>query len=140
MDTYLDIVYLGHCAQWRCPEPPLKWTVELKATVSGDGDWPIYHLLRSAFFRNVDTNAMRSYLKPYFHRLDATIIIAGFLIEVVLKGVLEEIASLILVLRLWRFVKIFEEFSVGANEQCKCLPLSGDDMVCVENEYADLRG
>lgn len=32
-------------------------------------------------------------------------------------GVLEEIASLVIVLRLWRVVKIVEEMSVGAEEQ-----------------------
>lgn len=30
---------------------------------------------------------------------------------------LEEVASLVVILRLWRFFKIIEEFSVGAQEQ-----------------------
>lgn len=34
-----------------------------------------------------------------------------------LHGVLEEVASLVIILRLWRFFKIIEEFSVGAQEQ-----------------------
>lgn len=51
------------------------------------------------------------------HTLDALVIIASFAIDVVLHGVLEEIASLVVVLRLWRFFKIVEEFGVGATEQ-----------------------
>jgi voltage-gated hydrogen channel 1 len=34
-----------------------------------------------------------------------------------LHGILEEIASLVVILRLWRFFKIVEEFSVGAQQQ-----------------------
>lgn len=42
---------------------------------------------------------------------------AGFVIDVLLHGILEEVASLVVILRLWRFFKIIEEFSVGAQEQ-----------------------
>lgn len=38
-----------------------------------------------------------------------------------LHGVLEEVASLVIILRLWRFFKIIEEFSVGAEEQMDVL-------------------
>lgn len=44
-------------------------------------------------------------------------IVAGFVIDVLLRGVLEEIAELVIVLRLWRVFKIIEELSVGAEEQ-----------------------
>lgn len=64
------------------------------------------------------------YFNSWFHCLDASVIVAGFIVDVVLKGVLEEIASLVVLLRLWRFFKIIEEFSVGAEEQSKCLLLS----------------
>jgi hypothetical protein len=42
---------------------------------------------------------------------------------VLLHGILEEVASLVVVLRLWRFFKIIEEFSVGAEEQMDGLEL-----------------
>ena len=38
-----------------------------------------------------------------------------------LKGVLEEIGSIVVVLRLWRVFKIIEEFSVEAEEQMDVL-------------------
>ena len=38
-----------------------------------------------------------------------------------LKGVLEEIGSIVVVLRLWRVFKIIEEFSAGAEEQMDAL-------------------
>ncbi|TAQ91537.1 hypothetical protein B7494_g150 [Chlorociboria aeruginascens] len=57
------------------------------------------------------------YFQSTFHIFDALVIVAGFIVDVLLHGVLEEIASLVVVLRLWRFFKIIEEFSVGAEEQ-----------------------
>ena len=39
------------------------------------------------------------------------------MIDVCLKGVLEEAGSIIVVLRLWRVFKIIEEFSAGAEDQ-----------------------
>ena len=58
-----------------------------------------------------------SYFKSKFHCFDATVIIAGFIVDVCLKGVLEEVGSIVVVLRLWRVFKIIEEFSAGAEEE-----------------------
>ncbi|RDW61047.1 hypothetical protein BP6252_12430 [Coleophoma cylindrospora] len=63
------------------------------------------------------------YFTSYFHCFDATVILAGFVVDVLLHGVLEEIASLVILLRLWRVFKIVEEFSVGAEEQMDGLTL-----------------
>jgi hypothetical protein len=51
------------------------------------------------------------------------VILASFLTDVVLHGLLEEVASLVVVLRLWRLFKIVEEFSVGAEEQMEGLQI-----------------
>lgn len=61
------------------------------------------------------------YFRSWFHCFDAFIVIAGFITDVVLHGIIEEIASLIVVMRLWRVVKIVEELSVGAQEQTEDL-------------------
>ena len=58
----------------------------------------------------------RRYFRSWFHCLDATVIIAGFVVDVSLKGVQEEAGSLIVALRLWRVFKIIEELSAGAQE------------------------
>lgn len=50
-------------------------------------------------------------------------------------GVLEEIASLVIVLRLWRVVKIVEEMSVGAEEQMEELEAQVEKL---ERENAEL--
>jgi voltage-gated hydrogen channel 1 len=42
-------------------------------------------------------------------------------VDVLLRGVIEEVASLVVILRLWRVVKIIEELSVGAQEQMEDL-------------------
>ena len=42
---------------------------------------------------------------------------AGFIVDVCLKGVIEEAGSLVVVGRLWRVFKIIEEFSAGAEDQ-----------------------
>lgn len=43
------------------------------------------------------------------------------MVDVCLKGVLEEVGSIVIVLRLWRVFKIIEEFSVEAEEQMDAL-------------------
>lgn len=57
-----------------------------------------------------------SYFSSWFHCFDAIVILVGFTVDLLAHGILEEIASLVIVLRLWRFVKIVEELSVGASE------------------------
>ncbi|MCJ1307397.1 hypothetical protein MMC25_001043 [Agyrium rufum] len=56
-----------------------------------------------------------------FHCFDAFVIVAGFVIDVCLKGVLEEVGSIVVILRLWRVFKIVEEFSDAAAEQMDVL-------------------
>ena len=65
--------------------------------------------------RDVLTGA--SYFSSWFHCFDALVIVASFAIDLVAHGVAEDIASLVIVLRLWRFVKVVEEVSVGAAER-----------------------
>ena len=76
------------------------------------------------------------YFNSWFHAFDATVIIAGFIVDVLLHGVLEEVASLVIILRLWRFFKIIEEFSVGAEEQMDGLNFRIEQL---ESENADLK-
>ncbi|RWA07622.1 hypothetical protein EKO27_g7480 [Xylaria grammica] len=52
----------------------------------------------------------------WFHCLDAFVIVGSFAIDLLEHGIAEEIASLVIVLRLWRFVKIIQEFSVEQSE------------------------
>lgn len=61
---------------------------------------------------------------------------AGFVVDVLLHGILEEVASLVVVLRLWRFFKIIEEFSVGAQEQMDGLEMRIESL---EVENRDLK-
>ena len=61
---------------------------------------------------------------------------AGFLVDVVLHGIVEEIASLVVILRLWRFFKIIEEFSVGAEEQISGLEMRLEEL---EGQNQDLK-
>jgi len=42
-------------------------------------------------------------------------------LDILLRGVIEEVASIVIVLRLWRVFKIIEELSVGAEEQMEGL-------------------
>lgn len=76
------------------------------------------------------------YFKSKFHCLDATVIIAGFVLDVLLKGILEEIGSIVVVLRLWRVFKIIEELSAGAEEQMEPLQEHVEDL---EKENHELR-
>ena len=58
------------------------------------------------------------------------------MIDVCLKGTLEEIGSIVVVLRLWRVVKIIEEFSAGAEEQMDAL---SERMEKLEMENKELK-
>ena len=76
------------------------------------------------------------YFGSWFHWFDAAVIIAGFVVDVCLKGVIEEVGSAIVVLRLWRIFKIIEEFSTGAQEQMDSLT---ERIEQLEAENKDLR-
>jgi len=76
------------------------------------------------------------YFKSWFHCFDATIILVGFVIDVCLKGVLEEAGSIVVILRLWRVFKIVEEFSAGASDQMDVLT---EKVEKLQGENQDLR-
>ncbi|KAF4947089.1 hypothetical protein FGADI_10719 [Fusarium gaditjirri] len=76
------------------------------------------------------------YFNSWFHCFDAFIVIAGFVTDVALRGIIEEVASLIVVMRLWRVVKIIEELGVGAQEQTEELNVKLEKF---ESENEDLR-
>ena len=76
------------------------------------------------------------FFRSKFHCFDALVIVAGFVIDVLLRGVLEEVAELVIVLRLWRVFKIIEELSVGAEEQMEGL---NEKIEALEEENRDLR-
>ncbi|KAI0473015.1 hypothetical protein GGR56DRAFT_677051 [Xylariaceae sp. FL0804] len=61
------------------------------------------------------------YFSSWFHCFDAFVIVGSFAVDLLEHGVAEEIASLVVVLRLWRFVKIINEFSVEQSEQTEDL-------------------
>ncbi|KAL0569010.1 hypothetical protein V5O48_012962 [Marasmius crinis-equi] len=50
------------------------------------------------------------------HLFDALIILATFVLEVALKGRERELASLLIVLRLWRLIKLVGGVAIGAGE------------------------
>ncbi|TGJ87015.1 hypothetical protein E0Z10_g1770 [Xylaria hypoxylon] len=56
------------------------------------------------------------FFSNWFHCLDAFVIVGSFTVDLLEHGIAEEIASLVVVLRLWRFVKIVQEFSVEQSE------------------------
>ncbi|OCK81457.1 hypothetical protein K432DRAFT_442360 [Lepidopterella palustris CBS 459.81] len=76
------------------------------------------------------------YFKSKFHCFDALVIVAGFTVDILLRGVIEEVASLVVILRLWRVVKIIEELSVGAQEQTEGLL---ERIADLEEENRDLK-
>ncbi|KAJ4396284.1 hypothetical protein N0V93_000503 [Gnomoniopsis smithogilvyi] len=76
------------------------------------------------------------YLHSWFHVFDALVIVVSFLVDVLTRGVVEEVASLVVILRLWRFVKIIEEMSVGASEQMEDLEMRIEQL---EKENSDLK-
>ena len=81
-------------------------------------------------------NSCCRYFKSWFHCLDAAVIIIAFIIDVGLQGVLEEVGSAVVILRLWRVFKIMDEFSAGAQEQMETLSERIEEL---EKENSTLR-
>jgi hypothetical protein len=81
-------------------------------------DAPI--VVTSPWARNTDIHLPR-YFNSKFHIFDATVILAGFVVDVLLHGTIQEAGSLVVIGRLWRVFKIIEEFSSGAQEQIEGL-------------------
>ncbi|KAH0543039.1 hypothetical protein FGG08_002647 [Glutinoglossum americanum] len=77
------------------------------------------------------------YFRSWFRLFDATVITVGLMIDVLLHGVVVEVASLVIILRLWRIFKIVEEFSVGAEEEMSALTQRVEQL---ENENRELKG
>jgi len=76
-----------------------------------------------------------NYFRSKFHCFDAMIILTSFVIDVLLRGILEEVASIVIVLRLWRVFKIIEELSVSAEDQMEELQLR---LEAAEQEQAQM--
>jgi len=76
------------------------------------------------------------YFTSKFHCLDALVILSSFTVDVLLRGIIEEVASLIIILRLWRVFKIIEELSMGASEQMEGLQ---EKIEGLESENRELR-
>lgn len=77
------------------------------------------------------------FFRSKFHCFDAFIIIAGFVVDVCLKGVVEEAAELVIVLRLWRVFKIIEELGVEHVDQMEEIQEKVKD---VEKQNQELKG
>lgn len=70
-----------------------------------------------------------SYFSSKFHVFDSLVIVVAFIIDVALHGILEEIGSIVVVLRLWRVFKIIEELSAA----------SADSLEKYEDQIEELR-
>ncbi|KAL7785536.1 hypothetical protein V8C37DRAFT_393969 [Trichoderma ceciliae] len=76
------------------------------------------------------------FLASWFHLFDSAVIVASFIIDIFSRGLTESIGSLIVVLRLWRLAKIFEEVVLGASERMEVLEQHLEDL---ESENSSLR-
>ncbi|KAJ6014561.1 hypothetical protein N7540_009152 [Penicillium herquei] len=56
------------------------------------------------------------YFSDWFHVFDSLVIIVAFTIEISLRGIGEELGSLVIVLRLWRVFQIIEELSSASED------------------------
>jgi voltage-gated hydrogen channel 1 len=83
------------------------------------GFWVGVSILRDSFQESLIK--WYSYFRSWFHCFDAFVVVSSFVVDVLLHGILEEAASLVVILRLWRVFKIIEELSVGSKEQTEDL-------------------
>ena len=76
------------------------------------------------------------FFQDWFHCFDALIIVASFSLDVITRGIIEELGSLIIILRLFRFVKIVEELGLGESERLEEMEAK---MAELERENSDLK-
>ncbi|KAK3394892.1 hypothetical protein B0H63DRAFT_444978 [Podospora didyma] len=76
------------------------------------------------------------FFHDWFHCFDAFVIVTSFVVDTVTRGDVELIASLVIMLRLWRLVKIIEELSVAASERMEDIE---GKVVELERENSDLK-
>jgi hypothetical protein len=69
------------------------------------------------------------YFSSKFHVFDSLVIVVAFVLDVALRGLVEELGSIVVALRLWRVFKIIEELSAA----------SADAMEKYEDELQDLK-
>ncbi|EED23341.1 conserved hypothetical protein [Talaromyces stipitatus ATCC 10500] len=68
------------------------------------------------------------YFRSKFHTFDALVIVLAFILDIALRGVVEELGSLIVVLRLWRVFKIIEEMSEVSAEMMERYEVELDNL------------
>lgn len=68
------------------------------------------------------------YFRSKFHVFDALVIVLAFIVDVALRGVVEELGSLVVVLRLWRVFKIMEEMGEVSAEMAERFEEELDDL------------
>lgn len=90
----------------------------------------------SSAVQNEGPDKRPSYFKSTFHTFDALVIIVGFCLDIALQGTIEEAASLIIVLRLWRVFQIIEELTAGAQEEIDDL---SEKIAVLEGEKEQLK-
>ncbi|KAH9945990.1 uncharacterized protein BXZ73DRAFT_86207 [Epithele typhae] len=77
------------------------------------------------------------------HLFDAAVVLATFVLEVVLRGKERELAGLLVVLRLWRLVKLVGGIAVGAGEigeeQAKELEETREELKSTQAELEGVR-
>jgi hypothetical protein len=123
VDEVLDIISLVFSCLFMLELLCSIWAFGLELRIPDDP--PIVVTLPWA--TNTDIHLSR-YFNSKFHIFDATVILAGFVVDVLLHGTIQEAGSLVVVGRLWRVFKIIEEFSSGAQEQIEGLQERIEDL------------
>ncbi|KAL1668502.1 hypothetical protein GGF50DRAFT_124052 [Schizophyllum commune] len=88
-------------------------------------------------------NPFGDYTHAAFHFFDAVIITVTFVLEAILRGKEQELAALLIFLRLWRLVKLVGGVAVGAGEvdepDQKALDEAKQELQALRQENASLR-
>jgi hypothetical protein len=76
------------------------------------------------------------YFADWFHCVDGAVIIASFVIDLLSHGIVEDIASLVIIFRLFRLVKLVEEMSLGASVRMESM---GEELDRLQEENSELK-
>ncbi len=83
----------------------------------------------------------RYFYTSAFHALDAFVVVVSFVLEAVLRGTLREAASLLVILRLWRLVRVAHAVAESVTlEHHLVLKKHHEAMAALRGEAAEARG
>ncbi|KAH6690616.1 hypothetical protein F5X68DRAFT_260019 [Plectosphaerella plurivora] len=133
VSALLGNIFLELVACGKTNEPPA-WNTSLREALTAAG-----LVFSSLFLIELALCILAfgtGYFADWFHCVDAAVIVASFVIDLLSHGIVEDIASLVIIFRLFRLVKLVEEMSLGASVRMESME---EELERLQDENSELK-